>query len=362
MMFSAVDHGMMARALQLAERGLWTTSPNPRVGCVLVRDGEVVGEGWHERAGEPHAEVNALHQAGDKARGATAYVTLEPCSHYGRTPPCAEALIAAGVARVVAAMADPNPLVAGKGLALLQAAGIATAVGLLETEAKELNIGFVSRMTRGRPWVRLKAAASLDGKTALNNGVSQWITGPEARQDGHRWRARACAILTGIGTVRDDDPQLTVRGQDVTRQPLRVIVDSKLEISPQTKILQGGGVLVVGAVDYPEKSAVLRCTGVEVKILPNAVGKVELKDLLEELGQRGVNELHVEAGFKLNGSLMREGLVDEVLLYLAPCLVGDNANGLFNLPELTSLDGRQRLQIRDVRQVGADIRVLARLV
>jgi diaminohydroxyphosphoribosylaminopyrimidine deaminase/5-amino-6-(5-phosphoribosylamino)uracil reductase len=361
MMFSAVDHGMMARALQLAERGLWTTSPNPRVGCVLVRDGEVVGEGWHERAGEAHAEVNALRQAGDKARGATAYVTLEPCSHYGRTPPCAEALITAGVARVVAAMADPNPLVAGKGMVLLQSAGITAVVGLMEAEAKELNIGFVSRMTRGRPWVRLKAAASLDGKTALNNGVSQWITGPEARQDGHRWRARACAILTGIGTVRDDDPQLTVRGLDVARQPLRVIVDSKLEISPQAKILQGGSVLVVGALDSPEKTAVLRCTGVEVKILPNAAGKVELKDLLEELGRQGVNELHVEAGFKLNGSLMREGLVDEVLLYLAPCLVGDNANGLFNLPELSSLDGKQGLQIRDVRQVGADIRVLARL-
>ena len=370
MMFSAVDHGMMARALQLAERGLWTTSPNPRVGCVLVRDGEVVGEGWHERAGEAHAEVNALLQAGDRARGATAYVTLEPCSHYGRTPPCAEALIASGVSRVVAAMADPNPLVAGKGLELLQAAGIATAVGLMEAEAKELNIGFVSRMTRGRPWVRLKAAASLDGKTALNNGVSQWITGPEARQDGHRWRARACAILTGIGTVRDDDPQLTVRGLAVARQPLRVIVDSKLEISPQAKILHGGGVLVVGAIDHPEKMAMLsrkgtsfgaRCDGVEVEILPNAAGKVELKDLLEALGRRGVNEVHVEAGFKLNGSLMREGLIDEVLLYLAPCLVGDNANGLFNLPELTSLDGRQRLQIRDVRQVGADIRVLARL-
>jgi diaminohydroxyphosphoribosylaminopyrimidine deaminase/5-amino-6-(5-phosphoribosylamino)uracil reductase len=365
MMFSAVDHGMMARALQLAERGLWTTSPNPRVGCVLVRDGEVVGEGWHERAGEAHAEVNALRQAselaGNRARGATAYVTLEPCSHYGRTPPCAEALISAGVSRVVVAMADPNPLVAGNGLALLQAAGIATAVGLMEAEAKELNIGFVSRMTRGRPWVRLKAAASLDGKTALNNGVSQWITGPEARQDGHRWRARACAILTGIGTVRDDDPQLTVRGLDVSRQPLRVIVDSKLEISPQAKILQGGGVLVVGAIDHPEKTAMLRCTGAEVEILPNAAGKVELKDLLEALGRRGVNELHVEAGFKLNGSLMREGLVDEVLLYLAPCLVGDNANGLFNLPELTSLAGKRCLQIRDLRQVGADIRVLARL-
>ena len=222
MSFSAVDHGMMARALQLAERGLWTTAPNPRVGCVLARDGEVVGEGWHERAGEPHAEVHALRAAGDRARGATAYVTLEPCSHHGRTPPCAEALVAAGVARVVAAMTDPNPLVSGNGLALLQAAGIATANGLMEGEARELNIGFVSRMTRGRPWLRLKAAASLDGKTALENGASQWITGPAARRDGHAWRARACAILSGIGTVRDDDPQLNVRYVETPRQPLRV--------------------------------------------------------------------------------------------------------------------------------------------
>ncbi len=360
MSFSAVDHGMMARALQLAELGLWTTSPNPRVGCVVVRDGEMVGEGWHVKAGEPHAEVHALHAAGDRARGATAYVTLEPCSHYGRTPPCAEALIAAGVSRVVCAMTDPNPLVAGKGLAMLQAAGIETASGLLEGEARELNIGFVSRMTRGRPWLRLKVAASLDGKTALNNGVSQWITGPDARRDGHAWRARACAILTGIGTVRDDDPQLSVRDVATTRQPLRVVVDSKLEISPAARILQDGPVLIVGAAENAEKMALLRSTGNFVEILNNSAGKVDLKALLELLAQRGINEVHAEAGFKLNGSLLREGLVDELLLYLAPCLIGHQASGLFNLPALTTLDDKPRLQIRDLRQVGADIRVIAR--
>ena len=360
MSFSAVDHGMMARALQLAERGLWTTSPNPRVGCAVVRDGEIVGEGWHEKAGEPHAEVNALRAAGELARGATAYVTLEPCSHHGRTPPCAEALIAAGVSRVVAAMSDPNPLVAGQGLAMLRAAGIETASGLMENEARELNIGFVSRMTRGRPWLRLKVAASLDGKTALNNGVSQWITGPDARQDGHRWRARACAILTGIGTVRDDDPQLNVRAVETTRQPLRIVVDSKLETPLTARILQGGPVLVAAAVDDEKKANLLRLAGAEVLVLPNAAGKVELRDLLEELARRGINEVHAEAGFKLNGSLLREGLVDELLLYLAPCLIGHAASGLFNLPELTTLDGKRRLRIHDLRQVGADIRVLAR--
>jgi diaminohydroxyphosphoribosylaminopyrimidine deaminase/5-amino-6-(5-phosphoribosylamino)uracil reductase len=359
-MFSSADHAFMARALQLARRGLYTTTPNPRVGCVVVKDGSVVGEGWHEKAGEPHAEVHALRAAGARARGATAYVTLEPCSHHGRTPPCAEALLSAGVARVVSAMGDPNPLVAGRGMALLRAAGIETACGLLENEARELNIGFVSRMTRGRPWLRLKAAASLDGKTALNNGVSQWITGPQARRDGHRWRARACAILTGIGTVRDDDPQLNVRDLDTPRQPLRVVVDSRLETPLTARVLQGGPVLIAGAVEDAGKVAALRAAGAEVLILPNAAGKVELKDLLEALGRRGINEVHAEAGFKLNGSLLREGLVDELLLYLAPCLIGHDASGLFNLPELTSLGGKRLLQIRDLRQIGEDIRLIAR--
>ena len=361
MSFSAVDHGMMARALQLAERALWTTSPNPRVGCVLVRDGEIVGEGWHVRAGEPHAEVHALRAAGERARGATAYVTLEPCSHYGRTPPCAEGLIAAGVTRVVAAMEDPNPLVAGRGLAMLRAAGIETACGLLAEAAQELNIGFVSRMTRGRPWVRLKTAASLDGKTALNNGVSQWITGPDARRDGHRWRARACAILTGIGTVRDDDPRLDVREVKTTRQPLRVIVDSRLETPPTARILKGGPVLLAAAVDDAERANVLKAAGAEILLLPNAAGKVELPALLNALAARGINEVHVEAGWKLNGSLLREGLVDELLLYMAPCLIGHHAAGLFNLPELSDLAGKRPLSLRDVRQVGGDIRILARL-
>lgn len=357
---SPADYTFMARALRLAERGLFTTTPNPRVGCVVVRDGAVLGEGWHERAGEPHAEVHALRQAGEGARGATAYVTLEPCSHHGRTPPCADALVQAGVARVVAAMEDPNPQVAGQGLARLRAAGVATAVGPLADQARELNIGFVSRMTRRRPWLRLKLAASLDGKTALNNGISQWITGPEARRDGHRWRARACAILTGIGTVRDDDPRLTVREVYTPRQPLRVVVDSRLEISPEARILDGGSVLVACAVDDAAKTAALAQRGAEVLVLPGARGKVDLQQLLAELARRGVGEVHAEAGFKLNGSLVREGLVDEFLIYLAPCLIGDAARGMFALPELTELAGRRDLTMRDVRMVGTDLRILAR--
>jgi len=350
----------MARALRLAERGLYSTSPNPRVGCVLVKNGLVIGEGWHQRAGEAHAEINALQSAGSGACGATAYVTLEPCSHYGSTPPCAGALIAAGVSRVISAMQDPNPLVAGQGLSMLEAAGIPVVCGLLEAEARELNIGFVSRMTRGRPWVRLKLAASLDGKTALLNGASQWITGAAARQDGHRWRARACAILSGIGTVREDDPQLNVRGVESLRQPLKVVVDSRLEMLPGSKVFNEGGLLVVCAVEDFQKSAELSRHGAEVLILPNATGKVDLPALLQELGRRGVNELHVEGGFRLNGALLSAGLVDELLLYQAPCLIGDAARGLFDLPALDSLSGKQRLVIRDLRMIGEDIRVLAR--
>jgi len=360
--FSAADHEFMARALQLAGRGLFTTSPNPRVGCVLVGNGIVVGEGWHQRAGEAHAEVHALQMAGPQARGATAYVTLEPCSHHGRTPPCVDALLAAGIGRVVAAMEDPNPLVAGQGLARLHAAGVVAESGLLEHEARELNIGFVSRMLRGRPWVRLKAAASLDGRTALSSGESQWITGADARRDGHRWRARACAILTGIGTVRDDDPQLNVRDVETTRQPLRVVVDSRLELSPTARLLSGGKVLVVAAADAPERAAVLRAAGAEVLLPPSPAGQVDLPALLGELARRGINELHVEAGFRLNGSLLREGLVDEILLYLAPSLIGDASRGLFDLPALSSLAGQRRVEWRDVSRVGADLRVVARLV
>jgi len=360
-MFSAADHEYMARALQLAERGLFSTSPNPRVGCVLVRDGYIVGEGWHVRAGEAHAEVHALRAAGDAARGATAYVTLEPCSHHGRTPPCVDALVAAGIVRVVAAMADPNPLVAGQGLARLRAAGVETASGLLEHEARELNLGFVSRMTRGRPWVRLKAAASLDGKTALANGASQWITGAAARRDGHAWRARACAVLTGIGTVRDDDPQLSVRDVETARQPRRVVVDSRLETPPTARILNGGGTLIVGAGGFADRADRLRAAGGEVLALAAPDGRVDLLALLHELARQGVNELHVEAGAGLNGALLRAGVVDELLLYLAPALLGDAARGLFAMPALTALADKQTLRWHDVRPIGADLRVIARL-
>lgn len=359
-MFSATDHEFMARALRLAELGLFSTTPNPRVGCVIVKDGRVVGEGWHQRAGEAHAEINALQAAGEAARGATAYVTLEPCSHHGRTPPCCEALIAGGVSRVVAAMQDPNPQVSGEGLTRLRNAGIDVACGLLEREAQELNIGFVARMTRGRPWLRMKLAASLDGKTALENGASQWITGQAARQDGHRWRARACAILSGIGTVRDDDPQLNVRGVETARQPLKVVVDSRLELPLEAKVLRNGGVLVAAALDDAAKIAALRERGADVVLLPDAGGKVDLAALLTELGRRGINEVHAEAGFKLNGSLLGAGLVDELLLYLAPCLLGDAARGMFNLPALASLEGKRSLAMRDARLVGGDLRLLAR--
>jgi diaminohydroxyphosphoribosylaminopyrimidine deaminase/5-amino-6-(5-phosphoribosylamino)uracil reductase len=326
----------------------------------MVRDGAVVGEGWHERAGGPHAEVMALQAAGERARGATAYVTLEPCHHHGRTPPCDEALITAGIKRVVAAMRDPDPRTAGHGMARLKAAGITTATGVMENEALALNRGFVSRVTRGRPWTRMKIAASLDGKTALLNGKSQWITGAAARHDGHHWRARACAVLTGIGTVRDDDPQLTVRAVATPRQPLRVVIDSRLDLPLTARILAGGGVLIACAVADDVKAAKLKDKGAEIVVIPNAAGKVELPALMQELGRRGINELHVEAGHKLNGSLIYERCVDELLLYLASCLLGERATGMADLPELTDLAGRRQLKIDDLRMIGGDIRILAR--
>lgn len=360
MTFTAVDHEYMARALRLAALGLDTTTPNPRVGCVLVRDGAVVAEGWHERAGEAHAEARALQRAGAAARGATAYVTLEPCSHFGRTPPCADALIEAGVVRVVAAMEDPNPQVAGTGMARLRAAGIAAESGLMSAEAIELNIGFVSRMRRKRPWVRTKIAISLDGKTALNNGVSQWITGPEARRDAHAWRARSCAILTGIGTVREDDPSLTVRDVPCSRQPLRVIADSRLDIAPTARVLSGGA-LVFAASPDPDRTVRLSSLGVEVVRTPGEDGRIDLPAMLLELGRRGINELLVEGGARLNGALIAGGLVDELLVYQAPILVGDRARGMADLPELTDLTGASRLLIVERREVGHDLRTRIRL-
>lgn len=351
----------MARALRLAQRGLNTTTPNPRVGCVVVRNGEVVGEGWHERAGEPHAEVHALRAAAGRAAGSTAYVSLEPCSHHGRTPPCAEALVQAKVARVVAAMQDPNPSVAGSGLALLRAAGIETACGLLEAQAREVNIGFVSRMERGRPWVRVKTAASLDGRTALANGVSQWITGPLARRDGHRWRARACAVMAGIGTLQADNPRLDVREVETTRQPMRIVVDRHLDMPPDARVLDGGNVLVFCAREDRDKAARLRGAGAEVLALPDAAGKVDLAEMMRELARRGSNEIHVESGNRLNGALLRAGVVDELLIYLAPQLLGDVARGMFDLGVLVSLEQRVQLAIREIRRIGPDVRIIARV-
>jgi len=361
-MFTAADHEFMRQALELAARGLYTTRPNPRVGCVIVRDGAVAGTGWHEEAGMPHAEALALNAAGERGRGATLYVNLEPCSHHGRTPPCADAIVAAGVRRVVAAMQDPNPKVAGAGFAKLRAAGIEVQHGLMEDEARELNIGFVARMTRGRPWVRTKIAASLDGRTALANGKSQWITGEAARADGHRWRARACAILTGHGTVRDDDPQLNARGVDTSRQPLRIVVDSRFETPLSARVLKDGKTLVAGAVNEAGRIAALEKAGAETVVIPNDRGKVELFRLMEELARRELNEIHVEGGTRLNGSLLRAGVVDELLVYLAPSVIGDSGRGMFDMHELTELSQARALKIREVERIDADVRVLARII
>jgi diaminohydroxyphosphoribosylaminopyrimidine deaminase/5-amino-6-(5-phosphoribosylamino)uracil reductase len=355
------DRAAMTRALCLAERGLFTAAPNPRVGCVLAREGVVVGEGWHQRAGEPHAEIHALRAAGDKAKGATAYVTLEPCSHHGRTPPCADALIAAGVRRVVAAMEDPNPQVSGRGLERLRAAGVEVETGLLEEAARELNIGFIARMKRGRPWLRLKIAASLDGRTALNNGESQWITDISARQDGRHWRARASAILTGMGTVRKDDPRLDVRGIETDSPPLKVVLDPRLELSPKARLFAAGTpVLVVSAVDDRAKAMPLRDMGATWLCLPDAKGKVDLSALMREMAARGMNEVHGEAGASLSGAFVAAGLADELLLYLAPCLLGDVARPLMVLPELRQLTARTELVFHDIQPAGRDLRLLAR--
>ncbi len=370
--FTAADYAYMARALRLSGRGLYTTTPNPRVGCVIVREGRVVGEGWHELAGGPHAEIHALRQAGELARDATVYVSLEPCSHHGRTPPCAAALADAGVGRVVAAMADPNPQVSGRGLELLTLAGIPTQVGLMENAARELNPGFISRMTRGRPWVRVKTAASLDGKTALKNGQSKWITGESARADVHRWRARACAILTGVGTVLADDPQMNVRGVDTPRQPLKVIVDSRLATPPAARILAGPppgeavageglpAALIACAVDDPARRASLEATGAQVIRLPSPDGRVDLAALLDELARRGINEVHVEAGATLNGALLAAGLVDEWLAYFAPLVLGHQALGLFDLPALTDMADRRGFRLHELVRVGDDLRLTLR--
>ncbi|MFO8024996.1 bifunctional diaminohydroxyphosphoribosylaminopyrimidine deaminase/5-amino-6-(5-phosphoribosylamino)uracil reductase RibD [Thiohalophilus sp.] len=361
MNFSADDHRYMARALQLAERGLYTTDPNPRVGCVLVRDNAIVGEGWHERAGEPHAEIHALKVAGDAARGSTAYVTLEPCCHQGRTPPCSDALIKAGVSRVVVAMRDPHSQVDGGGISQLQAAGISVDSGLMEAQAFQLNPGFIRRMQRGRPWVRLKLAMSLDGRTAMASGESQWITGAAARQDVQHWRARSSAILTGVGTVLADDPSMTVRLEQTERQPLRVIVDTNLSTPPGAKILQQPGQTVIMTCSEDEAAREeLQEAGVVVTAVPqDGHNNVDLSAVLDQLGEMEINELHVESGATLGGSLIQTGLVDELIIYMAPTLLGDAARGLFHLPGLENMADRIQLQIKDIRAVGEDWRITA---
>ncbi len=364
-MFNEYDQNFMQQAIMLAEIGLYTTMPNPRVGCVIVKDGVVVGRGAHLHAGEPHAEVHALREAGESAQGADVYVTLEPCSHHGRTPPCADALVAAGVKRVIAAMQDPNPKVAGAGLARLQSQGIEVASGLLEAEAQALNPGFISRMTRGLPFVRSKIAASLDGRTALANGVSQWITGDKARDDVQQWRARSCAIMTGVRTVLLDDPQMNVRRPDLLEiksgiQPLRVVVDSRLRISPGAKILQGGNTLVAYAADVDGKLQALESTGASLVCLPGDGARVDLKKLLRHLASLEINEVLVEAGQGLNGGLQQAELIDEYLFYYAPLIMGSEARGMFALPSMTEMSQCVELEILAMDKVGDDIRLRAR--
>jgi diaminohydroxyphosphoribosylaminopyrimidine deaminase/5-amino-6-(5-phosphoribosylamino)uracil reductase len=366
-MYSAVDHQFMSEALAEAQKALYLSNPNPRVGCVIVKDGAIIGRGFTQKVGAAHAEVQALADAKSKGKdsvGSTIYVTLEPCNHTGKTLPCVDALISAKPAKIIAAMSDPNPLVAGKGLERLKAAGIEVHCGLLEAQAEELNRGFISRMIRGLPWVRLKIAASLDGKTALPDGKSQWITGPLARADGHHWRAQACAIVTGVGTVKEDDPSLNVRDVVTQRQPWRIIIDSKLETPTNSKILnqlEQSGVLIVCAelesIGNREKAKAFTERGIEVIAMANAFSKVDLPKLFSYLAkERQMNEIHIEAGFKLNGSMLREDCVDELLLYYAPFFMGEGI-GMANVPTLPTLDAPNNWKVIDQRLFGPDLRL-----
>ncbi|HVS76558.1 MAG TPA: bifunctional diaminohydroxyphosphoribosylaminopyrimidine deaminase/5-amino-6-(5-phosphoribosylamino)uracil reductase RibD [Steroidobacteraceae bacterium] len=369
-MLTEFDRRMMARALALAERGLETTHPNPRVGCVIVQDEEVVGEGWHERAGEPHAEINALRAAGPRGAGATVYVTLEPCSHHGRTPPCVDALIAARVARVVFASQDPNPRVSGRGAEALRRAGVAVESGLLQDEAADLNPGFFKRMRSGRPWVRVKLAMSLDGRTALANGASQWITGPAAREDVQHWRARSSAILTGIGTVLADDPRLDIRLPGPSRaQPMRVVLDTQLRMPLEARLLSvGGKVMILTGADRGDpgaeratRRAQFASRGAIVEEVPRAGGDgLDLAAVLDLLGRRELNEVWVEAGARLAGALLGQSLADELLVYIAPKLLGPQARPLVELGELRELPSAPGFRIVESRQVGEDLRVRLR--
>lgn len=354
----------MARAIALTDRGRDTATPNPAVGCVIVKDGRVIGEGWHEKAGEAHAEVRALAASSESPEGSTVYVSLEPCSHQGRTPPCSDALIKARVARVVAAIEDPNPLVHGQGARRLRDAGIQVDFGLMAMQAEEAHIGFLTRMRKGRPWMRIKSAATLDGRIALADGESRWITGEPARRDVHALRARSCAMLTGIGTVLRDDPDLTVRYVECKRQPRRVLVDSRLEVSPEARILKGEPPIIFTISKDARKRKALEALGAEVVDAPidlHKAGKTDLAAIARELGERGFNEVTVETGGKLNGALLASGMIDEIVFYFAPKLLGDSAQGMFALPEMTRLEQALRARMIDVRFVGEDLRVTARL-
>lgn len=368
--FSSQDSNYMAEALKLAAQGLYTTQPNPRVGCVIVKNQQIIGRGAHLKAGEPHAEVYALSEAGIAAEGADAYVTLEPCSHTGRTPPCMHALAEAKVKRVIVAMQDPNPLVSGRGITFLREQGIQVEVGLMQQEAEALNVGFIKRMRMQMPYVRSKIAASLDGKTGLNNGKSQWITSPVSRSDVQHWRAQSCAILTGIGTVLADNPSMAVRLENIQRQPIRVIVDSCLQTPLEAKILQKTSaserVIIVYAEKSPQhdaKKTKLQAKGVELWCLPLVnleKPQVDLPVTFKALARDGVNEVLVEAGQTLNGALLAQGLIDELILYYAPKLMGHDAQGMFAMPPLTAMAQAISLQLLDVRQVGVDIRLRAK--
>lgn len=359
--FTTSDYQYMSQALQLAAQGLYSTSPNPRVGCVIVRNNQVVGQGAHIEAGQGHAEVIALAEAGSLAHGASAYVTLEPCSHHGRTPPCAEVLIQAGISKVVAAMVDPNPLVAGKGLEVLAAQGIQTQSGLMQSQAEQLNLGFIKRMRNGQPYVRLKMASSLDGKTALSNGESQWITAQEARQDVQHWRAQSCAVLTGIGTVLADNPSLNVR-IDTSRQPLRVIIDSSLQTPLDAKVLQDNNVLIAYSHDAHECANALAQKGVALLHVPNPDGHVDLAAVLTHLASLQINEVLVEAGATLSGALFDAQLIDELILYYAPKMMGADARDMLTMQPLTKMSQVMDLTISDTRLIGRDMRLIVKPV
>jgi diaminohydroxyphosphoribosylaminopyrimidine deaminase/5-amino-6-(5-phosphoribosylamino)uracil reductase len=359
MTFSFEDQAFMVRALALTEKGRDTCTPNPNVGCVIVKGGRVIGEGWHERAGEAHAEVRALSAATESVEGATVYVTLEPCSHTGRTGPCADALVAARVGRVVAALEDPSPHVNGQGIARLRKAGIAVDVGLLAEEAREAHRGYLARVVRGRPWMRVKAASSLDGRIALANGASRWITSEESRQDVHRLRARSCAMLTGIGTVIADNPRLDVRHVPCRRQPRRVVIDNQLDMPLTAKILDGDPPLILTVSDYAGRRAALEARGAEV-VRVAGQGKSDLAAVAKVLGEHRFNEVTVETGGKLMGSLLAAGVVDELVIYYAPVILGDKSQAMFVLPEWTKLEDALRPRVVEVRNIGPDIRVTAR--